>query len=261
MGKFEAEFCVDEIYQLAYEWDGYIFDSVLKYCAKCGIFPAAVNIGDVQAYLSKSIQERMHEDTKIGRDTFNRWRKDGSNGPRNSETILLLDTLLPNVRFLHRSFDVANKEILHQLYTLVWSFHYRLPLAVETDEFLYLYIEYVKKEYFHESIYRRKEEKEQYVGSKSDEAVHCSGEDLYACKLLDTFYKEYHSILHGITLFHAVNYNEETILTVDYKGKLYCIDWDIIKEEYMEILMKRQACIESFGNNLRTLFLGGDINA
>lgn len=264
MGKFEAEFSINELYRLSYDWNGFIFDKVLKYCAECRIFPEAVNIGDVQSHIAKQVKERMREKSQIGRDTFNRWRKKGAKGPRSSETILLLDTLLPDIRFLHRSFDISGKELLHQLYTLAWSFHYRLPLASETDEFLYQYIDYVKNEHFHGSLYNNKQEKEQLKGAEYDAAVKNSGEDLYICALLDSFYKEFHSILtdNGISFFHAVNYNKEPILTVEYDDELLLIvDWNFFSEQYKEVLMKRQACLEKLGDNLRTLFLGGDINA
>ncbi len=263
MGKFETEFSVDELYQLAYEWNGLTFDAALKYCAKYRLFPEAVNIGDVQTHISKHVQEKMHEDTQIGRDTFNRWRKDGAKGPRNPETILLLDALLHDVRFLHRSFDIADKELLHQLYTLAWTFHYRLPLAIEVDDFLYRYIDYVKKERFHESLYGNKQKMKRHKGDKYDTAVKDSHEDLYICALLDAFYKEFHCILidNKITNFHAVKYNEEIILAVEYENELFFIDWATFIEQFEEILMKRQACLEKFGDNLRTLFLGGDLNA
>ena len=99
MSKFETEFSIDELYRLAYDWNGFIFDEVLKYCAKCRMFPQATNIGDVQTHIKERIKKRTGDDTEISRDTFNRWRKDGAKGPRNSETILLLDTLISEVHF------------------------------------------------------------------------------------------------------------------------------------------------------------------
>lgn len=263
MSKFETEFSVDELYRLAYDWNGFIFDEVLKYCAKYSIFPQATNIGDVQTHIKEQIRERAGDDTEISRDTFNRWRKDGSKGPKNSETILLLDTLIPDVHFLHRACNKEDKELLHYLYVLAWSFQYKLPLTMEGDEFLHRYIKHLKQECFHESLYKSAKEKAQHKGKNYDTAIKNSDEEMYICALLDSFYREYHDILieNEITNFHAVEYSGEMVLTVEYEDKMYFVDWEDFLEQFKNVLRKRQACLEKFGNNLRKLFLGGDINA
>ena len=263
MRKFETEFSVDELYRLAYDWNGFIFDAVLKYCAKCRMFTDATNIGDVQTHIKEQIKERTGDDTEISRDTFNRWRKDGSKGPKNLETILLLDTLISDVHFLHRPCDKENKELLHQLYVFAWSFHYKLPLAMEGDEFLYLYIQDLKQEYFHENLYENMKEREKYKGAEFDSAIKDSQEEMYMCALLDDFYSEYHGILteDKITNFHAVEYRGDTVLTVEYEDKLYFVAWDIFLQQFKDTLRKRVVCLEKFGDRLRKLFLGGDMNA
>lgn len=255
MGKLKMEFSDDELLELThdYEWNGFIFDEVIKYCAKCGLFPKATNIGDVQTYISKQIKIQMRTDTKIGRDTFNRWRKDGSKGPRDSETIFWLDTLIPDVHFLHRACDVTNKELLHQLYVLAWYYHYTLPMAIEGDKVL---LECIKKCVKDKCIEDAGIEDE---GTEDD----LKKLDLYSEKLLVSFYKEYHCILtkNGATNIHAVVYNEEIILINEHEDELFFSDRDGISAQFKDILNERQACLEKFGDNLRKLFLGGDINA
>ena len=263
MSKFETEFSIDELYRLAYDWNGFIFDEVLKYCAKCRMFPQATNIGYVQTHIKERIKKRTGDDTEISRDTFNRWRKDGAKGPRNPETILLLDTLISEVHFLHRACDKEDKELLHQLYVLAWSFQYKLPLAIEGDEFLYLYIQHLKQEFFHENLHENMMEREKHEGVEYDLVIKDSHEEMYMCALLDAFYHEYHGILteDEITNFHAVEYRGDMILTVECEDKLYFVEWDDFLEQFKDTLRKRQVCLEKFGDKLRKLFLGGDMNA
>lgn len=241
MKKYEIEFYkkFDQlgIQQLEYEWNGYLFDILIKIYAKYGIIPGVSGIVAVETYIAKFIQEEKKEDTQISRNTFHIWRKDGA--PKNSETILLIDKLFPDTRIFHRPFDKKGKEELFGIYELACWFQYQWPLAMEGDEFL------------QKCIHEAKEK----LKSKDPEE--------YSCRLLDAFYDEYHYgilVENGITWIHLIGYNEEMVLVIENEGKYFEIGNDDILKNMEEILRKRQECLEAFGDNLRTLFLGDDKN-
>lgn len=237
MGKFEAELNLSDMYELSYDWNGFVFDKLLDYCVKNGVFPEAANLGEVESYIAEQIGQMKGDTERIGRNTFHSWRKEGAKGPRTRDTTWYLDSLLPKIRFLHRSCEVSHKEVLHWVYTVAWSLHYYVPLTVEGDNMLQMCIERVKAE--------------------------ALGKDTSFCELLNRFYNEYHQILtqNGITQFHIVQHDGEFAVLEEREAGYCFIHWDRVTRDYSEVLMKRQFCLETFGDNLRTLFLGGDVDA
>ncbi len=276
MSKFETKIPFNEMTEMKYDWNGFLFKSTMEYCLENKIFPEVVNIGELRNYISEYLYKNTG--TGIGKSTFYRWQEDNEKnnkkednkkeenkkennkkGPGNSHVISLLDRLVPNLRFLYRPFDVKEKEVLHDVYIKAWEFQYEIPLAIEGDEILREYIDYIKKEYFHEELYQKIK---QLKGEAYDNAIKNGYSDLYACRLLDVFYEEYHQILiqNNITQFHAVIDKESLVLIEEQEGKFYFIDWDDFKEEHKEVLKQRQECLEAFADDLRTILLGTDIN-
>lgn len=79
MGKIEAEIGFDnnrDYYRMDYEWNGFLFDGLIKYCVENNVFEDAANITGVQDHFSNRMRELSGNDRLVARSSLNRWRKE-----------------------------------------------------------------------------------------------------------------------------------------------------------------------------------------
>ena len=232
----------DETHYMPFDWNGTLFKEILKTCTQLGMIPGAASAGEAEKVIAQYIRNQKKENTTTSRNSFSNWCEEDAAGPKNPYTVVLIDRMLPYVRFLHRPCTVSKKEILHELYCQLWKLHMYMPLIVEVDTVIGSYIEKIKKEYFNEET---------------------NDEDKYLCALLDLFFEEYHSILenNGVEdTFHVVFYEDCLYKMEKCDGEYMLFDEQTFWDTYSHIIMERETCLDDFGYNLRTLFLGDDKN-
>lgn len=260
----KVELCYkDDLHPPFCHWNGYLFDQLLKDCAKNNLFPNVAKIGEIQEYINdyiKKEENKKQEKENISRNTFHQWRTDGGIGPNSDYTKFLLDRLFSNIRFLRRPCTKAKKEKLFEVYNLAWLFHYECPLLVEAEVYLYDFIEQVEQESFNKKYVA--EILNEMHNEEYDDYIKEYPEDLYLCELLTLFWEGYHQILIDAGIedtLYGVLYNEE-ILPVECQEESYqVLDDNFFREKYKDVLLQRQQYLEGFADNLRTLFLGEDL--
>ena len=243
MPKFENNIDVNKRDQIDYEWDGLVFKEAINYYVKKSANSHAVTIEKTLEWLSEEIGKiEVEKDKNICRSRWYEWGNEGSEGPYDKSRLLLLDQKFPNIRFMHRRCPKSEKEFLHGVYKLAWTFHNFLPLAVEADNTLKWWIDKCSK-------------------SENDKEAGQKLSNTYVYKLANDFYREYHQILEksGVDYFHIHRYKGTTFLEKKVDDVFESVEWETFKQEYKELLEKREMCINNFENDLRTLLLGGDM--